>query len=95
MSPHLGYDLVYMRRTNIYLGDAQTAALEQLSLEQGVSRAELVRRLIDQGLGAQSPDQDQDLGAISDSFASLAGALAPETRGVDRRQRHLDRVRGL
>ena len=89
------YNLMYMRRTNIYLGDAQTAALEQRSRREGVSRAELVRRLIDQGLGDPIPDLDADLRAISDSFAAWEGAPAPWTRGVDRRQRHLDRVRRL
>jgi hypothetical protein len=87
------HDLVYMRRTNIYLGESQATALEQLSQLKGVSRAELVRRLIDRGLGVQTADLESDLRAISESFAVLAGEAEHVRRGRDGRQRHLEAVR--
>lgn len=87
------YNLVYMKRTNIYLEESQAATLHQLSERAGVSRAELVRRLIDQGLGDVAPDLESDLRAISESFAVLAGG-SRWWRGRDARGRHLDRVRG-
>jgi ribbon-helix-helix CopG family protein len=95
-----------MNRTNIYLEEAQSAALEAASRAQGISRAELVRRLISRGMGeAKEADLEIDLAAINESFGVLAGegtvappgeptdlhTLLPE-RGPDERARHLDRV---
>jgi len=88
------YNLMYMKRTNIYLGEGQTAALNQWSQGAGVSRAELVRRLIDQGIGVETSDLDSDLRAISESFAAFAGERGRWRRGRGGRERHLDRVRG-
>jgi metal-responsive CopG/Arc/MetJ family transcriptional regulator len=88
------YNPVYMERTNIYLGQDQAAALDQLSQRAGVSRAELVRRLIDSGLGVEASDLESDLRATSESFAVLAGERQRWRRGRDARERHLDRVRG-
>jgi hypothetical protein len=79
-----------MRRTNIYLGDHQTAALDRLAAEEGVSRAELIRRLIDQALGGGADqDLDADLRAIDESFGVLAD-LQPPMRGPDGRMEHLE-----
>ena len=89
------YNLVYMKRTNIYLAEDQAAALHQLSQSAGVSQAELVRRLIDQGLADATPDLESDLRAISESFAVFAGGSVRWQRGRDARERHLDQVRGL
>jgi hypothetical protein len=88
------YDLVYMVRTNIYVEESQTSALDELSRLQGISRAELVRRLIDQGLGNPSPDLDSDLRAISESFAAWGVGREPWSRQGDARGRHLERARG-
>jgi hypothetical protein len=94
-----------MNRTNIYLEESQSAALEAASRAQGISRAELVRRLIRRGMGeAKESDLEIDLAAINESFGILASAgtasptgdptdmdTLPE-RGLDERARHLDRV---
>lgn len=80
-----------MRRTNVYLDDAQTVALDEIAQGQGISRAELVRRLLDRGMGSTPVDQEADLAAIVDSFGVMAGD-APE-RGPDERATHLDRLR--
>jgi hypothetical protein len=40
-----------MERTNIYLTDEQQKRLANRSSEMGVSKSELVRRLLDEGLG--------------------------------------------
>jgi hypothetical protein len=58
----------------------------------GVSRAELIRQLIDSGLsGTGSADLETDLAAIAESFGALADSdfLA---RAADDRARHLDRI---
>ncbi|MCU6551039.1 ribbon-helix-helix domain-containing protein [Klebsiella pneumoniae] len=35
-----------MKRTNIYLDEEQTASLDKLAAQEGVSRAELIRLLL-------------------------------------------------
>jgi hypothetical protein len=82
-------------RTNIYLEEAQAAALDQTALARGISRAELVRQLIDKGIGdSASSDLEADLAAIDASFGALSGddALNVVPRAPDDRQRHLQRV---
>jgi hypothetical protein len=82
-----------MRRTNIYLGEQQSAAVEEVARARGVSRAELIRQLIDSGLSEPgSGDLDTDLEAIAESFGVLADSHDFPTRGPDERARHLDRV---
>src|SRR5205809_646541 len=63
-----------MKRTNIYLDEGQAAALEQVARTQGISRAELIRQLIDRSIGASgAADLDADLAAIRDSFGIARG----------------------
>lgn len=78
-----------MQRTNIYLEDAQTEALDRLAADEGVSRAELIRRMLDRGLAGRDEDLDGDLAAIEESFSVLAD-LDAQTRGPDTRAAHLD-----
>lgn len=82
-----------MKRTNLYLDEAQTAALDEIAGAQGISRAELVRRLIDRGIRARSADVADDLAAIEASFGVLSGEGVP-ARTPDARAEHLERVRG-
>jgi hypothetical protein len=82
-------------RTNIYLEEAQAAALDQAARSQGISRAELVRHLIDRGIRDTTPsDLESDLAAIDASFGTLSGhdGLTVNSRGPDDRSRHLERV---
>ena len=82
-----------MRRTNIYLSDEQTSALDEASRAQGVTRAELVRRLIDRGLGAEnSADLEADLAAIRGAFGVAPEAQPAVSRDADARARHLDQL---
>lgn len=81
-----------MKRTNIYLAEAQSAALDQVAHAQGISRAELIRQLIDTGISAGAADLDADLAAIQESFGVLGDEDIPLDRGPDERARHLDRV---
>lgn len=78
-----------MRRTIIYLEDGQIAEPDRRAAAQGMSRAELVRRLIDRALGrsGQSPDED-----LAESFGALAGTDIVIDRSPDVRQRHLDQL---
>jgi metal-responsive CopG/Arc/MetJ family transcriptional regulator len=48
-----------MKRTNIYLAEGQAAALDRVAEAEGVSRAELIRELIDRALGGHPGARDQ------------------------------------
>lgn len=81
-----------MRRTNLYLDEKQTAALDEIARAEGISRAALVRRLVDESIHSNRADLDADLAAIEQSF----GALGDEDllgRGRDERASHLERLR--
>lgn len=81
-----------MRRTNLYLDEAHTAALDAIASAEGISRAEVVRRLIERGVSASPADLDVDLAAIEESFAVWSAGPGP-ARGPDERAAHLDRIR--
>lgn len=83
-----------MKRTNIYLAEGQAAALDRVAEAEGVSRAEVIRGLIDRAIGGQvGADLAADLAAIEGSF----GMLADEetfSRGRDERMDYLGRLAG-
>jgi hypothetical protein len=81
-----------MKRTNIYLAEGHAAALDRIAQAEGVSRAELIRELIDRAIGGHSgTDLAADVDAIEGSFGALAGQ---ETfaRARDERMDYLDRL---
>jgi hypothetical protein len=82
-----------MQRTNIYLDEAQLAALDRMAADEGTSRAEVIRRLLDRSLAGSDTDLATDLEAIEGSFGALseAGPSAFERRPDDRAA-HLDAV---
>lgn len=80
-----------MNRTNIYLEDRQTEALDRLAATEAVSRAEMIRRLLDRALSNTGGDLAGDLDAIDSAFGVLTDAENPG-RGPGDRERHLDRV---
>lgn len=80
-----------MRRTNIYLDEAQTASLDQLAEQEGISRAELIRRLIDRALTGDDVSRAADLAAIEDSFGTVRD-LDSTSRGAGEREEHLARI---
>lgn len=83
-----------MRRTNIYLTDEQCSALDDVARSSATSRAELIRRLIDRGLGSGGGDADGDAAAIEESFGALAGEEFGFERGTDARAEHLRGIAG-
>jgi Ribbon-helix-helix protein, copG family len=83
-----------MKRTNIYLAEGQVAALDRAAQAAGVSRAELIRELIDRAIGGHpGADLAADLAAIDGSFGILAGEDT-FTRGPDERADYLGRLAG-
>ncbi len=81
-----------MKRTNIYLAEGQVAALDRVAQAAGVSRAELIRELIDRAIGGHpGADLAADLAAIDGSFGILAGEDT-FARVRDERMNYLDRL---
>ena len=81
-----------MKRTNIYLAEGQTAALDRAAQAAGVSRAELIRELIDRAIGGHpGADLAADLAAIDASFGILAGEDT-FARLRDERMNYLERL---
>ena len=83
-----------MRRTNIYLEDRQTEALDRIASQLGVSRAQVVRDIVDRTLGGEDRDIAAGIDAINRSAGALAGMERVE-RGPDTRQILLDGLIGL
>jgi len=81
-----------MKRTNIYLAEGQVAALDRAAEAEGISRAELIRELIDRAIGGHpGADMAADLAAIRGSFGILAGQ-EEFSRARDQRMDDLDRL---
>jgi predicted DNA-binding ribbon-helix-helix protein len=80
-----------MKRTNIYLDEQQTAALDQLAKQENISRAELIRQLLDRVLANADESLASDLRAIEDSFGALHDIDVP-VRGQGGREDHLARI---
>jgi hypothetical protein len=82
-------------RTNIYLSNELRAALDARARAEGLSRAEVIRRLLDRALRDEVDDLRSDLSAISGAF----GVLRDEPINVDRsdgaRGAHLERIAAL
>ena len=79
-----------MQRTNIYLDEGQIAALDRLAEGRGVSRAEIIRVMINRGLSGADRDVDADLAGIEASFGALGEEeIEFERAGDDARSRHL------
>ena len=81
-----------MKRTNIYLAEGQADALDRVAAAEGVSRAELIRELIDRAIGGHpGADLAADLAAINGSFGVLA-EQEEFSRTRDQRTEYLDRL---
>lgn len=81
-----------MKRTNIYLAEGQAAELDRVAQAAGVSRAELIRELIDRAIGGHpGADLAADLDAIHSSFGILADHDT-FARGPDERMSYLQRL---
>jgi len=81
-----------MKRTNLYLDESQTAALDDVARGQGISRAELVRQLLGRALDEAPVEITADLMAIRESFGVMAVEHTVD-RGPDERAAHLERLR--
>lgn len=79
-----------MHRTNIYLDDEQCEMLDRFAGEEGRSRSEVIRSLIERGLGGADDDLEEDVLAIEQSFGVLQD-VEPIARGGDDRSEYLDR----
>ncbi|MGH7911080.1 MAG: ribbon-helix-helix protein, CopG family [Candidatus Dormibacteraceae bacterium] len=80
-----------MRRTNLYLDERQTAVLDAMAREADVSRAEVVRRLVDRAANGSQADPQRDLDAIDESFG-IAPDFAMPDRLLGERDRYLNGI---
>lgn len=79
-----------MQRTNIYLEKRQTEALDRIASAAGVSRAEVVRRIVDRAIDSGGDAVAADLAAIDLSFGCLADVeFDLPGRGTGPREEHL------
>jgi hypothetical protein len=76
-----------MQRTNIYLEDRQTAALDRLAADEGISRAELIRRIIDRSLSGTGDDQASDLVRLDLAFSGAIDIELPDRTDGSRERR--------
>ncbi|MGL4175364.1 MAG: CopG family transcriptional regulator [Dermatophilaceae bacterium] len=81
-----------MQRTNIYLSDDQVARLDARARAEGMSRAEVVRRVLDRGLRGETDRAASDLAALAGSFGALRDDVVEVDRGDGARGAHLDRI---
>lgn len=81
-----------MYRTNIYLSGEQRERLDVRARAEGVSRAELIRRMLDRALAGEPDRLAADLAAITDSFGALGGGTLTVSREDGARAAHLERV---
>jgi Ribbon-helix-helix protein, copG family len=81
-----------MNRTNIYLTDEQREQLDARARAEKVSRAELIRQVLDRAISGESDRLDADLAAIEGSFGALDGEEFVSDRSDGARGAHLDRV---
>jgi metal-responsive CopG/Arc/MetJ family transcriptional regulator len=81
-----------MHRTNIYLTDEQIAQLDRRARAEGVSRAELIRRLLDRLLDSDSDRLGADVVAIDMSFGVLSDVEIELDRADGARDAHLERI---
>lgn len=81
-----------MERTNIYLTEKQRDRLDERARANGMSRAELVRRMIDRALEGETDQLEADLAAIDGSFGALADTDWSSDRSDGARGEHLDRL---
>ena len=82
-----------MRRTNIYLEDRQTEALDRLAVEEGISRAELIRRILDRALQGHDGSLAVDLARLDLAFGRPLDIDLP-SREPDARGRYLAELTG-
>ena len=83
-----------MRRTNIYLDDATITHLDRLADTQGVSRAEVVREMIQAGLVNQDRDEQYDLRQLDATFG-IARDIQFYREGGSARDAHLNEMWAL
>jgi hypothetical protein len=69
---------VAMRRTNIYLSEAEQAALDARAAAEGSSRSDVVRDIVDRELNLTTDH------ALDDALADAAPELAQRARKLSR-----------
>jgi metal-responsive CopG/Arc/MetJ family transcriptional regulator len=83
-----------MNRTSIYLTNEQRERLDARARAEKVSRAELIRQVLDRALSGELDRLDADVAAIEVSFGALDDEGFVLERGEGARGAHLERISG-
>lgn len=83
-----------MHRTNIYLTEEQRTQLDAQARAEGISRAELVRNVLDRAIRGDADRLAADLAAITESFGVLTEDTFEPDRSDGARGAHLEHVAG-
>ncbi|MDR1189208.1 MAG: ribbon-helix-helix domain-containing protein [Bifidobacteriaceae bacterium] len=81
-----------MRRTNSYFEDRQLDALDTMARDEGVSRSDILRRLVEGAIAGSDPRLENDLAAIRESFGTVPD-LVTSPRDGDARLGRQDALR--
>jgi hypothetical protein len=76
-----------MHRTNSYFEDRQLKALDAMARAEGVSRSDVLRRLVDNAITGDDTRLETDLAAIRESFAGAPDLAVPPREGDTRLDR--------
>lgn len=74
-----------MRRTNIYLSEAEQIALDAKAAAEGSTRSDVLRSLVDREMNLDGGDDD----ALDTLLAEFAGDIAKRARTLSRRDPEL------
>jgi hypothetical protein len=66
-----------MHRTNSYFEDRQLEKLASMARAEGISRSDVLRRLVDQAIAGDGARLEADLAAIRESFGGAPGLAVP------------------
>jgi len=74
--------------TQVYLDDDQKVALDKLAHDQGVSVAELIRQSVDMTIDGVTPEELQQLDAMSRKAADDIAVMRDSLRNMHVQYRH-------
>ncbi len=75
-----------VRRTNIYLSEAEQAGLDAIAVARGSTRSDVIRAIVDRELHLEAVDDD----VLDAVLADAARDVAARSRALSRRDPDLD-----
>lgn len=85
------YDMYIMKRTQIYLDDAQAEQLARRAAAEGVTKSTLIRRAVDDYLDSEGGGEDLRLARFRAVIDAVAGTAPELPSGAS----YVERIRAL